>query len=368
MAALLVAAAALAILGGVYLAVRVGKGRELALATAATLIALLISESTLRVLGVTGYHLPRTREWSHALAESKDRPPGVQIQFKPNSSFRFCYDSDPREYFDSDHCLTYFLNNFGFRDDDYTLAKPSGFKRVVVLGDSFTFGEGVRPEHMFSNLLEKRLASSGIDVEVLNFSVGGWGTRDETAYLEAQGLDFSPDLVIVAYVLNDADYAGGLDVWEGFRHQYEKSWLRFSAVLSFLYARLGQRLYVRRYVEGMTEQALREESKWTSSFRDLSRGEKLAKASGARFAVVILPFMYDLTDDYPFRSIHRMIESYCRSEEIPVRDLFPAFSGSDYVDLWVHASDPHPNEQGHRIIADALFEFLRDERLLGRSE
>jgi len=354
----------LALSCAIHVVIRSGKGRELLLAASAVLISLLLCEGVFRLLGLTGYHPPQTREASHAVLPDSERIAGVKIQFRPNSDMRICYENNPTGYFDADNCLTYQLNNFGFRDRDYSVAKRAGTLRVALLGDSFAFGEGVRLEDAFSRLLEKRLAAAGKDVDVLNFSIGGWGTRDQIAYLEAQGLAFAPDLVLVAYVLNDADYAGGLDVWEGFRQQYEKSWLRHSAILSFAYAAFAQRFYVKSYVEEMITRSLSQENKWAVSFAELERGRQLAEAQGANFAVAILPFMYDLDADHAFLPIHRMIADFCRSKGIPVRDLLPAFLGKRYTEMWVHPSDPHPNREGHRVIAKALADFILDEGLL----
>ena len=107
--------------------------------------------------------------------------------------------------------------------------------------------------------------------------------------------------------------------------------------------------------------------KWQASFAELDRGNALAAANGARFAVAILPFMYDLTD-YPFLPVNRMIEAHCQKRGMPVRDLLPAFAGRKHEDLWVHPSDPHPNEIGHQLIAAGLADFILQERLLDRRQ
>ena len=48
-----------------------------------------------------------------------------------------------------------------------------------------------------------------------------------------------------------------------------------------------------------------------------------------------------------------------------VLDLQPAFAGHDGPELWVHPTNQHPNEIGHRIAGTALYEFLAREGLLG---
>lgn len=98
------------------------------------------------------------------------------------------------------------INSLGFRDTrDYTLAKPAGTFRIIVLGDSVTFGHGTLNETTYPYLLEQRLKEWRPDVawEVWNLGVPGYNTRDELAYLKEVGQRYAPDLVIVGFYPND---------------------------------------------------------------------------------------------------------------------------------------------------------------------
>ena len=97
-------------------------------------------------------------------------------------------------------------NSLGFRDTrDYALAKPPGTFRIVVLGDSVTFGHGALYETSYPYLLEQRLREWRPDVkwEVWNLGVPGYNTAQELAYLNEVGGRYAPDLVIVGFFLND---------------------------------------------------------------------------------------------------------------------------------------------------------------------
>ena len=333
--------------------------------TAATLILFMATlEVIFRVFDIRGYYLPRTREWNHALLEPAKRVKGIHIQFKPHSQFFFAYDSNPRGYFDDNNGLTYELNNYGFRGPDYRLEKIPEKKRIIILGDSFTFGEGVRLEDTFGVRLENLLHQKGFSVEVLNFGISTWGTSDEVNYLAEMGIKFHPDLVLIVFVLNDANYAGGMDVWDNFRAVYEKRRLRHSYLLSYIYAKIAQPFYVKNYVENLTQQSLADNTQWNEAFAQLLRGKKIAQKEQFQYGVAIFPFMYDLKSSYPFLKIHDMIVSYCQKHDIDVYDLFPAFQGNRYTTLWVHPSDPHPNEKGHQIAAKALANFITTHHLL----
>ena len=68
--------------------------------------------------------------------------------------------------------------------------------------------------------------------------------------------------------------------------------------------------------------------------------------------------MYELNEGHPFRPLHEMLSQYCAREGILTLDLLDVFQGEDYARLWVHPSDQHPNERGHRIAAEAMAEFI----------
>ena len=96
------------------------------------------------------------------------------------------------------------INRWGMRDDrDFALEKPPGTCRIAVFGDLFFMGYEVDLKDLFSARLEARLRSSGINVEVLNFSVSGFGTAEMLRTYEAFGRNFNPDLVIFQWHLSD---------------------------------------------------------------------------------------------------------------------------------------------------------------------
>ncbi|HJU41686.1 MAG TPA: GDSL-type esterase/lipase family protein [Vicinamibacterales bacterium] len=97
-------------------------------------------------------------------------------------------------------------NSLGFRDTrDYSLPKPPGTFRILVFGDSVTFGHGALFETSYPYLLEQRLREWRPDVkwEVWNLGVPGYNTAQQLAYLHEVGSRYEPDLVIVGFFLND---------------------------------------------------------------------------------------------------------------------------------------------------------------------
>lgn len=93
-------------------------------------------------------------------------------------------------------------NSVGFRDEDHSLEKKDNTFRVLVLGDSFVYGVGVKQEEVFSKVISQENSS----LEIINAGVSGYSTDLEYLYLREEGILYRPDLVVTVFYLND--------VWE----------------------------------------------------------------------------------------------------------------------------------------------------------
>ncbi|HYE87123.1 MAG TPA: GDSL-type esterase/lipase family protein [Vicinamibacterales bacterium] len=98
------------------------------------------------------------------------------------------------------------INALGFRDArDYSLDKSPNTFRILVFGDSVTFGHGALSETTYPYLLEQRLKQwrPDIDWQVWNLGVPGYNTAQELKYLQRVGPRYRPDLVIIGFFEND---------------------------------------------------------------------------------------------------------------------------------------------------------------------
>lgn len=242
-------------------------------------------------------------------------------------------------------------NSHGWRDVERSFDKPSGVRRIVVLGDSFTFGVGVDAEARFTEVLERATSH----VEVLNLGMNAVGTDQELICLETDGLRYHPDVVICAFYegndFSDVCYARN-SFWPKPHFLLEQqalveippaaSWdvrLRMCGYTGELLYRLVQRWTPYRVVA----------PEWHE--RDVlplvvalvARMDADARAAGARFAL----FVIRSSDD---KGAADPLMSALEAAGITVIDgaaglAQPAFR---------FPTDPHWNAEGHRAAAELL--------------
>ena len=148
-----------------------------------TLLALPVIELGFRYLWLKGKAITAGVEHPHF----HHRP-------KPNSDYY---------YTSNEFDVTIHTNRYGLRGPDPVLPKPSGVTRILMLGDSFTFGFPVKDDETFCRLIEQRLRAKGYPVEVVNGGVSGYSPTLEYVSLRDEYLSFEPDLVILWYDLGD---------------------------------------------------------------------------------------------------------------------------------------------------------------------
>ncbi|MBI4431269.1 MAG: SGNH/GDSL hydrolase family protein [Candidatus Omnitrophica bacterium] len=95
------------------------------------------------------------------------------------------------------------INNLGYRGEDFNVEKLPGVKRVLFLGDSFTYGSGVNDGETFSTLLGNYFKKHNFNIEVINGGFASYSpilhylrTRDDHIHL-------MPDHVFLFYDLTD---------------------------------------------------------------------------------------------------------------------------------------------------------------------
>jgi lysophospholipase L1-like esterase len=124
-----------------------------------------------------------------------------------------------------DFDVTVAINDQGQRDRPHVIEKPVDTRRIVVLGDSFMEAYQVALEESLPYRLQEQLANDGF--EVVNLGVGGYGTAQELRALQEDGLQYSPDIVVLAFFTgNDIQNNSRALQIDTFGEDNEKVWGR----------------------------------------------------------------------------------------------------------------------------------------------
>ena len=91
------------------------------------------------------------------------------------------------------------VNSKGLRESrEIDYAKPKGRMRIVSVGGSVAFGDGVSRDATYEAWMQKNMRGRGYDVEVLNAGKPGRSLAESAALLEGELLNYEPSLVIVS--------------------------------------------------------------------------------------------------------------------------------------------------------------------------
>ena len=337
---------------------------------------LALSELALRVLDLPRSHRPHSAPSQFDFLQS--RTDGrVFFVNKRSDPIPFVYDSDPRGYFGPGNQVTHQTNANGFRGPECPLAKPAGVFRVVFLGDSFTFGEGVRFEDTFAErtaaLLARRFADAGRVFESCNLGVSGYNTSDALHLFEALVPRLQPDAVVLTYVLNDAEpplfqTAPGRDPVRRARESEVAEGVATPtppdvALYELRVAQLIWQFAAQRRQGAATEAHYRAlylpgAQGWLASGSALDALVAHCQRARIPLLVALFPILHQLDDSHPFLPEYRTVLERVRAAGGEALDLFPAFAGQDAPALWVHPTDQHPNELAHALAAERLAERL----------
>ena len=332
----------------------------------------VVAELLLWALGIPYFHKAHSAPSQFRFLKEKASGRFFYVN-TPSSTITFQYDSNPRGYFKPGNVVDHVTNAWGFRGREFSSSKQPGTVRLLFLGDSFTFGEGVHFEDTFAEatarLLTQRLARESLKVESYNLGVGGYNTADELALLKSVEPNLRPDAVILCYVLNDAEpplfqvdplrgpirNPRGAQVPEGLDEPLPPKTLLYQSRIAQLVWRYAKARELNRQTEAYYLSLYRPESEgWQVTRGALHELGAFCQREKVPLIVMVFPILHELSANYPFRAIHGMVAQEADAGGALVLDLFPSFQGKSAADLRVHLTDQHPNEKAHRIAAETL--------------
>ena len=230
----------------------------------------------------------------------------------------------------------------GYRLPDRWQAKRESpaIVRVLVLGDSFTWGDGVHEEDAYPFRMQFRmnLSDGWKRYRVLNAGRNGLNTVDQRQLIDELGLlGAEPDLVLLGFTFNDPEPSVRVDA-EAMKAPIQRRW-----------------------PPGRAERELHRRSRLFQLFWDRIEISDLLAERRIPFVVALWPaFDSPIDDSYPYFWQHEQVMAMLQRLGIDAVDLRPLYDGVEPRRLVVTPfTDAHPNELAHRIAADFLADYVR---------
>ena len=283
------------------------------------------------------------------------------------TGYRDTYEADEKKALQWQYDTKRTHNSLGFRDYEYSVEKPKGVFRIFVLGDSYSYGQGLEMTETYSKVLEKTLNDKypSKHFEVINSSFLGLDTEKEFQRLKNEGIRLSPDMVILGYCLNDPSHNSGITQW---REEEEKEkikilfnnkrLLEISDLYWFLKMKVDELLSTRIFTRSFLKLYDKNSQGWKDFENSFNKICILTKEKDIPLLVVIFPYFYQLNENYPFSRAHSQIKELCGKNGVKVLDLFDSYMGIPDKSLWVKTTLPintHPNAKAHQIAASEIF-------------
>jgi len=255
-------------------------------------------------------------------------------------------------------------NSLGFRDRE--IPPKSDKYRIAVVGDSFTWGQGVEEKDRFSNLIQDAL---GPRYEVFNFGRPGNNMPEHLQVLQT-ALTTSPDFVLLQLYINDWETADMVRPHP--KPLLPADWDRVMEKKSILYDLARNQWNTIQEKVGITdsyarymERNLRDPNAPNAKIAYGQLGEFFddARKANVRAGSVLFPAPDSLGPygkDYPFGFLHEGTKRVCAEKQVPCLDLLPLYSTfADPKTLWVSPFDAHPNAMSNHRAAEVILERFR---------
>lgn len=273
----------------------------------------------------------------------------------------------------------------GLRDYEHNLSKKT--YRILGIGDSYTFGEGVELKDTYLSVLENKLEEKydPENIEIIKAGVPGYGTKQEIIFLKRYISFFKPDIVIMGLLPKEAfrsenpyTYCQGYIVESKkinqlylvsgklysshaknrFLGKLDAFSKHFYLTPQFIQSRFKslRKKFKKQNPKGEKFLSADElNKKYALTFSLLKEYKEICLAHGARPVIVLI-------EGNPIED--NFIIQFTKTIGIPTLSLYPVFKELDDKQITYHfLRDLHWNTTGHKVAAETILDFLLSLRL-----
>ena len=278
------------------------------------------------------------------------------------------------------------INDEGFRGfENYIGKKPTDRKRVVCIGDSFTFGYGVDNKHSYPAQLEQ----ANKDLQVVNMGMSGYSVGQCYLWYLRDIEKLEPDVVVYGLIVDDILRMKSGRVINGYAvPSFESVAGRIVVSGQPVPPKIdtGQRLgdiqfwsflsqsnsICRTFASLSPPEEASQVNSQEEGFRQvetamamISKMNADAKQRNARFVLLLLPELEELRNparNETYLGVTGDFKRMAGAQNIQVLDLYPQFSslGASGIDrLYLPERWHHYNEQGNELVAKQVLQGLQ---------
>ncbi len=263
-------------------------------------------------------------------------------------------------------------NRLGLRNPE--LLEPGARRRILVLGDSQTFGHGVPDHAPYPRRLQALFEARGEAVEVVNAGMQGYGSDQSYKLFEQRLRGLEPNLVVFAHYWNDIPENVSLALYliedgrlaeldatghplyrVGRIHGMLPPWiLELRLTRLFLTALVGSKddwLDPASYESNPVPWGRRK------LFLQLKELRRMSREDGFGLLLLAVPYR-DGAPDY-----YRYLQPLAGAG-IPTLDAQAHPQWKRGADRFFYREDDHLTRAGHRRLAKQLYDFIRERDLL----
>jgi len=293
-------------------------------------------------------------------------------------------------------------NSWGFREREFTEKKKEDTFRILVFGDSFTFGVGIDDNHRYTNSLEEMLKIENIKSEVLSFGMGGYSTDQEHDLMKFVLESVECDLVVIGFCCDDLNMTTKKSLLNftdagKFNKDHRENELRQNKRLKFSQSRnlssiphkepkefiktrnWYQKTNTYKFFEIRTniniKGKLPNSARWEKAFNEFKGMKQLTQNYNLPPPLALLlnyglvnPRKNDFNNPKgelaQYIHFYKFVGNELKKEGFHIVDTLPLFKKYSGMSMATSEWEHHPNYLGHYIYAESLKDYLLTNNLI----
>lgn len=261
---------------------------------------------------------------------------------------------------------------------EWLVDRVEGKKRILLVGDSYSFGYQVADEEAFAHVLNERYLP---DWEVINWAVCGYGTDQQVLLYENMGIEFKPDIVILGFYTRDL-FRNGVNFRSYLKPMFQLEGDQLVLATAEIQSptdlledyRTGRKTmvpdepylveYLGRMLDKLGRRSVEDSDEWPITAKILEQFAARVRAEGGEPFLLIIPHDEVLEKEgSATEETANLLSAKAGELNLPCLDLIPVLrekQKSDPRPLY----DGHFTPWGHEVTAEALRQSLLEKGLI----